>query len=348
MYLKEVARGKKGSKHLSYAEAKDVAQYIVTGRATDAQIGAFLIAQRVKGETVDELLAFVHAVQQSRSEVEPSWNPGLDVVGPSDGRSHSFLATVGSSAVLASLGIPVLMQSPDDALPPKQGVTIWDIMEHMGATRDLPPNSWKEIYCTTGLAAFNPEYYYPPLGRLHDLRRQLGVRTLLNTVDKCLNPSRNTAITTGVFHAPQLERLSQLFLTLGYKKALVVQGTEGSEDLPTHIPATLWIVSEGTIRQHRIDPRHYHLRSASNRYERLSAEAQAELLFQVLGGSPIQPYFDLVVYNAAVRLWFMGRTQTIDQGITLAIQSLRSQHAFRVWQHLRQITHSSGMNQESV
>lgn len=344
LYLKHVARGKKGSRHLTFEEAVEVGHAMARGEATEAQIAGFLIAERMKSETAEELRGIAETFRSYCQPFDAPSVQGCDVVGPFDGRTHSFLASIASSFVMASVGIPTLIHSSQHALPPKQGITAAQVLSQMGASLDESYDQ-PEIFHTTKFGCINPEDFCPPLQSLRPIRDQLEVRTILNTVEKVVNPARNPHIITGVFHKPQIHTVSQLLHDLGYQKAMIAQGTEGSEDLPTHRPSIISIVNHGVIREFRIDPRTYHLRAASNIHETLTASDQAEILLQVLLGTPVQPYYDLVVWNSAIRLWFLGHVKTIAEGITLAIQSLRTQRAFRVWSYFEQHTQGTELEQ---
>nr|WP_317853516.1 hypothetical protein [Neobacillus sp. Marseille-Q6967] len=132
-WIKEVARGKRGSRDLSYGETLEAARMIISGEATDAQVAAYFIAQRLKTESSDELLAFVHAFQENTQKlpIQPAISDRLiDFAGPYTGR-NLFATTIPTAILLAESGIPVLLHS-SESLPPKFGTSLADILNELG------------------------------------------------------------------------------------------------------------------------------------------------------------------------------------------------------------------------
>ncbi|MCL6636611.1 MAG: anthranilate phosphoribosyltransferase [Alicyclobacillus sp.] len=321
--LREVARGAKGARDLSYAEAYQAAVQILEGRATDAQTGAFLVAERVKGESVPELLAFLHALAAHNPPPLCPAEGLLDCAGPYDGRSKSFAATVPVSLVLAAAGVPVLLHAPD-ALPPKSGVSLKSVVRELGLPLGVRPGAGARW------AFVDPEEVHPGLRALRRIRQELGVRTLFNTVEKFLNLGGASLLVTGVFHGTAVRKVTELAASLSFQQVMVVQGLDGSEDLPVHRPSLVHVVSGGDVTVHQVDPALLGVQAPGGPVRFTAAEHAAHAL-AILRGEQ-DAFRPLVLLNSGVRLWLAGRVASIREGVDWARDLLDSRQAWAVYQ----------------
>lgn len=331
-FIKEVGRGKKGSKDLPLEQAKQAADLLMSGEASPAQTGAFLMAERMKSETVEELLAFVHAGRERSLSVKHTTQGVLDCAGAYDGRGKSFAATIPVAAVLASVGVPVVLHG-SATLPPKYGVTLMDIVQALQAPVDTTSEAAGNRLEQHRLAFLETESFCEPLQRLRPIRQELGVRTLLNTAEKFLNLAGADYAIAGVFHTSALEKAAELMVHLGYPKGMIVQGVDGSEDVPTNRPFACCVIRDGAMEKHLIDPKEYDV-AAEMDTTRLSAEEQAEQILAVLKGAP--EHRNNVLLNSALRLWLTDRADSLQSGIVVARTALDSGsalEAFRAWQN---------------
>lgn len=241
--LKEVARGKRGARDLTCEESLAAAEAIMTLKATPAQIGAFFIAERIKLENVEELEAFVTVCRQHAHRTPVP--EGIDCAGPYDGRKSSFLATFATSFLLASAGLPTTLHGTA-SLPPKWGVTLHDILREIGINPEhLSPEQSLVAARETGVLYVPAERWCPPLKKLRPIREELGMRTVLNTAEKLIDYAHSPYLVYGVYHNTVFDRLSRLLVKLGYRKALIVQGPEGSEELFIDCPTRTYRVENG-------------------------------------------------------------------------------------------------------
>ncbi|MCL6488988.1 anthranilate phosphoribosyltransferase [Alicyclobacillus mali (ex Roth et al. 2021)] len=325
VWLREVGRGAKGARDLSYDEAYAAANEILDGRATDAQIGAFFMAERMKGESVDELHAFVRALSDRNPPPLLAEKGVLDCAGPYDGRAKSFAATIPSAIVLIACGVPVFLHAPE-ALPPKHGVSIKSVVQVLG----LPVGRGGQ---RAGSFLFvDPEEIHVSLRALRGIREQLGVRTLLNTVEKLLNLSGADYLVTGVFHGTAMEKVAELAARLPYRRVMVVQGVDGSEDLPIHRASAVSVVEGGRVIRHRVDPEALGLKSAVGSVQLTPAEHAAHAEAILCGKE--DPFRNMVLLNAGARLWLVERAQSMEEGIEIAQDTLDSGRAWELFQVL--------------
>ncbi|XID92978.1 anthranilate phosphoribosyltransferase [Paenibacillaceae bacterium WGS1546] len=310
--LKEVARGKRGARDLTYEEAAEAAEAILSLKATPAQIGAFFIAERIKLESVEELEAFVHACRKYADRSES--RQGLDCAGPYDGRKASFYATFATSFVLAAAGVPVTLHGTA-SLPPKWGITLQDIISASGI--DLAACSREgslRAAGDTGVLYAMSELWCPPLGGLRQIREELGMRTVLNTAEKLIDYTLSPYLAFGVYHNTVFDRSARLLSKLGYRKALIVQGAEGSEDLFIDRPTRVYVVENGDFRLQIIDPESLGLEAPLPNQE-WTAQEQLATTIAVLQGEADIAYINQVLLNGAARLRLTDRVGSLEEGV---------------------------------
>jgi anthranilate phosphoribosyltransferase len=318
--LREVGRGKRGSRDLTYEEALLAAEAILGGVATPAQIGAFLVAERMKMESADELRAFIHALQR-RSRLH-SIGPSLDCAGPYDGRTRTFLATFPTAFVLAACGLKTTLHG-SPSLPPKWGVTLHEVLDAL----DLHPENASERVLLaaaeqTGFLYVPTERWCKPLARLRSLRQELGLRTVFNTAEKLIRFTAAPYMAVGVFHGTVFEKITNVLIEMGVQRGIVVQGMEGSEDAAVDRKTRAYVIRDGVSELYVIDPDVLELGADAPDEENWTAARQAETALAVLRGEAALPYLNLVLLNSALRLWVSGVCGSIEEGVYLARHAL--------------------------
>jgi anthranilate phosphoribosyltransferase len=327
--LKEVGRGKRGARDLSYEDALRGAELIVSGEASPAQIGAFLVAERIKMESPDELRAFVHALR-SRSQSH-SIKGSFDCAGPYDGRTRTFMATFPTAFVLAACGLPATLHG-SPSMPPKWGITLNDVLHAL----QLPISSLAHSALVaaaerTGFLFVPTEEWCPPLKELRSIRQELGLRTVFNTAEKLLRFSDAAYMAIGVFHGTVFEKMTNLLHGIGVTRGIVVQGLEGSEDLAVDKRTRTYLIQDGNSELFIVDPEIYELLVEVPEVE-WSAELQAQTSLSVLRGDAELPYLNAVLLNSAVRLWIGEKVGSIEEGIYLARHSIEQGSALRLFE----------------
>ncbi|NGZ77277.1 anthranilate phosphoribosyltransferase [Saccharibacillus alkalitolerans] len=343
--LKEVARGKRGARDLDYGESLEAAESILGGRSTPAQTGAFLIAQRLKLESVEELEAFVsvcrrHAYRECRK-------PGIDFAGPYDGRQKTFWASLPTAFVVAAAGVPVTLHG-SAPLPPKYGVVLHDMLRASGIDPSRLGRA-DAIAAADASAAANPAAdgrdaagggvlfadsakWCPPLERLHGIREELGMRTLLNTAEKLVDYACSPYLVLSVFHNTVIDRLARLVNRLGYRKTLIVQGVEGSEDVFIHRPTRIHTAEDGRCELDLLDPEMYGLDTEMPEEGHWTARRQLDTLEAVLQGGGHMAYYNQTLLNAAVRLHLTGAVGSVEEGIYTAKPLLDDGSAWKIYE----------------
>lgn len=326
-WLKEVARGKRGSKDLDYLQTKEVAQSIISGEATDAQIAAYLIALRLKTESPEEMLAFVHAYQDVSNKLELSNMSIIDLASPYNGR-NTFTGTIPTAILMAEYGLPVFLHG-SDSLPPKYGTVLKEILFKLGLNISQTPQGLGKTIEEAGIAFANTEEHCRSLAHLRGIRKELGVRTLFNTVEKLLNLANADSLMMGAYHRTAINKIAPVFKELSFKNVYVVQGIEGSEDLPVHRNSFIYKITDNNIESSIVKPEEYGLLVQElDKDTKLSAQEQSDITLSILSGEKSQSlkaYYNQVLFNTGIRYYLFGAVTDIGEGIEIAKQQLEEQ-----------------------
>lgn len=346
--LRDLGQGPTAGRSLTRDEARFCLDLVLDGRCTPAQAGAFLLLQRYKGETPEELLGFVDAVRgrATTRPIHPQVEGLLDVGSPYDGRLRSIVASPAASIVAAACGVPVLMHG-EPGVGPKHGLTVGDVLDALGVPTDLPPEAVERGIEEVGIGYLRQRRFAPDLLAIKWLRDEIALRSPLNMVEKIYDPAGAPYHLIGLTHLPYLEKLGGALAGLGFRKTALVQGMEGNEDLPTNRGArVIEFVSAGegeaTKREERFTAADFGLAPASaddlaigESDGRPTAERSARLALQALQDEAAPAWRDLVLLNAGFRVYLAGRADDVAGGIEQAREAVGSGRAWGVLERWR-------------
>lgn len=328
--IAKIGKGQKVSKDLTWEEAKQAMRLLVEGRATPTQVGAFLLAMRVKMESITELAAFTSAAREYVPPLPvPRQLPLVDLPTYA-GKQDTFHVSAGAAIVAAAAGASILLHG-HEGIPERPGTA--QILAKLGIPTDLPPKQAVDELTAKGLVYLDIALYHPPVARFLDLRRELGVRSFFHPVAKMLNPARAASQVIGLSHPPYFEKTAEALLMLGSKRALIVRGSEGEPELSI---ASVTKVLE--VRDERIVPVTLSPKDAGlppGNFQAMAGfppgqlDQEAALLRRILHREVPGGPRDWVVLNAAMLLYVAGKAQSMAAGVPLAQQALESGAAAR-------------------
>lgn len=340
--LRDLGQGPTAGRSLTRQEARYCLDLILDGVATPAQAGAFLLLQRYKGETPDELLGFVDAVRgrPSTRTIKPDVEGLLDVGSPYDGRVKTVSVSVPASLIAAAAGVPVLLHG-EPGVPPKHGYTIADVLAVLGVSTEHQPAQVEKQIETLGIGYLRQAHFAPDLVALKSLREELALRTPLNMVEKIYDIASAPFHLVGLTHVPYLPKLLGALVGMGFRKTALVHGMEGNEDLPSNrgvrVIESLPTTETEALSEYRVNATDLGLATVSA--EELggspTAEASAQLAEQVVLNQVAQPWRDLVLLNAGFRIYLAGRAPDIMDGVAKAKSRLESGEAAALLQAWR-------------
>lgn len=340
-FLREIGQGPRAGRDLTREEAREAMSLILLQQATPAQAGGFLLVQRYKGESPEELMGFAEATRESVLRIAPKVEGLLDIGSPYDGRKKSIVVSPASALVVAAAGVPVVMHG-EKGIGPKFGVPIGDVLEALGIDIDGEPEEVERSIEETGIGFMRQSRFVPQVFALRELRTEIALRTCLSTVEKIYNLAGASYSLLGLSHLPYAEKMLAAASEMGFKRVMIVQGIEGNEDAPTSRPCRAFVWERGEKRELRIDAPEYGLRPATAE-EMAGGDAaeNARIAGAVLSGEG-GGYRDLVVLNAGIRIWLAERAEAIGEGIEKARAAIDSGAAREKLEELRKLEEGRG------
>jgi len=322
-YIREIGQGPKASRDLTRKEARDAMEMVLRRDATNAQVGGFLLIERFKGESSEELLGFADAIRAHAHLIAPKVDGLLDIGSPYDGRRRSLVVSPAASIVACAAGVPVVMHG-ERGMGPKRGVAVGDVLQGLGVDTDAEPEKVRRDIEEEGFGYMRSARFIPDLFALKELREEIALRSNLHTIEKLYNLAGASYSIIGLTHMPYLEKMLSAVKEMGFRRIMVIQGIEGNEDAPTSRPCRVFEWAGGEMQEFRLNPQEYDFTPASQE-DMAGGDAaySARICLKVLEGEP-GPRRDLVCLNAALRIYLAERASDIREGITVARAAIDS------------------------
>jgi anthranilate phosphoribosyltransferase len=298
---------------LSMDDAHAAMGAVMDGEATPAQLAAFLMGLRMRGETADELAGFAAAMRDRVVRVDAP-EGAIDVVGTGGDGSGTFNISTTAALVAAAAGIPVAKHG-NRAMTSKSGSA--DVLEALGVRIDHDAASAGEALRKIGFAFLFAPAFHPAMRHAGPTRREIGVRTAFNLIGPLTSPAGTTRQLLGVANEAIAERMAEVVVRLGTERTFVIHG-DGVDELPLDGSGVAWIVAGGTIERHPIDAAALGFkRAATTKLAGGTPEENARFTEAVLHGEP-GVRRDVVLLNAAAALLVAGVVGQMEEGIERA------------------------------
>jgi len=320
--IAKVGKGEKGAKDLTYAEAQEAMRLLLEGVATPAQVGSFLVAMRIKSESISELAAFTAVAREYAPPLPVPPDLGLVDIPTYAGKQDSWHVLLPAAIIAAAAGVPVLLHGYDD-VPGRLATAT--VAAHLGIPVDLDPKQAAEFVTEKGLAYLDIGLYHPLVFRFLELRKELGVRSLFQPVSRMLNPARARASIIGMSHPPYFERIAEALRMLGTPRALILRGLEGEPELSISS-----VTKAIELREDRITPLTLQPKDFGMMFERIEdltspgLDGEAELITKILGNEVKGSRQGWVLMNAAMILYAGGKASSLRAALPLAQEALAS------------------------
>jgi anthranilate phosphoribosyltransferase len=309
---------------LQTAEAAEAMSVIMSGDATAGQIGAFLLALRTKGETVDEIEGLAETMLAFANEVHPS-GPVIDTCGTGGDRSHTFNISTVAAIVVAGAGVPVAKHG-NRAASSHCGSA--DLLEALGVKIDLDPRSVERCLDQAGIAFMFAPQFHPAMRHAGPVRGELRIPTVFNFLGPLTNPARPYAQVVGVSDERMLPLMAEVLARRGVR-AKLFRGEDGLDELTTTGISTIYDVKGGGVRETHLDPEDFGLKRAKlGELAGGDPQESADVVLRILEGEP-GPRRDVVLLNAGAALHVAGFAGSLQEGMATAARSIDDGDASR-------------------
>ena len=315
---------------LSRAEAEATMEQILSGHASTEQIAALLIALRIKGETVDEVVGFALAMRRHATPIFPAGRKHpdeviVDTCGTGGDARGTFNISTAVAFVVAGAGVRVAKHG-NRSTGSRCGSA--DVLEALGVKIELPPERVAEAIEQIGIGFLYAPAMHAATRYAIPARRELRVRTVFNLLGPLTNPAGASAQIVGVYDASLTELVAQALGELGVQRALVVHGADGLDEISISGETSIAELRDGAVRSYTVVPEDFGLRRAPLEAIRGGDVHNAEIIHKVLGRSLLYrehgPHREIVLANAAGALVAAGRATDFLDGVRRATESIDS------------------------
>jgi anthranilate phosphoribosyltransferase len=323
---------------LTSEQMQSAMNIIMQGEATSAQIAGFIVALRMKGESVDELAAAARVMRSLSSKVEINAQPLVDTCGTGGDGQKTFNISTASSIVAASAGVKIAKHG-NRSVSSKSGSA--DVLEALGVKLEVTPQKIAQCVEQIGIGFMFAPMHHSCMKHAIGARKELGVRTLFNLLGPLTNPANASRQVLGVFDDQWLQPLARVLQSLGTEHALVVHAQDGLDEISIASATNICELRDGEVSSYQVTPADCGLKTSSlDTIKVNNVTDSANMITAVLNGES-SPAADIVCLNAGAAIYVAGKTGTLKQGVQLAAEQLSSKAAQKKLAQLVEFTNKS-------
>lgn len=306
---------------LTYNEAEQVMDEIMSGEATAVQMSSYLTALSLKGETIDEITASAAGMRAHCIKLLHEMDV-LEIVGTGGDGSNSFNISTTASLVIAAAGVPVAKHG-NRAASSKSGAA--DVLEALGVKITLPPERSAELLEKINICFLFAQNYHIAMKYVAPIRKELGIRTVFNILGPLSNPAGANMELMGVFDEALVEPLAQVMAKLGVVRGMVVYGQDKLDEISMSAPTSVCEIKDGTFTTYELTPEQFgYTRCEKGALTGGTPEENAAITKAILNGEEKGAKRQAVCLNAGAALYIAGKAETIEAGVKLAEELIDS------------------------
>lgn len=320
---------------LTYEEAKGVMEEIMDGTATQGQMGGFLMALSMQGETIDEITAFATVMREKGVKIKPE-REVIDIVGTGGDQVGTFNISTTAAFVVAAGGVPVAKHG-NRSVSSKSGAA--DVLEKLGINVSLSAQQNEEVLNKTGMCFMFAPVYHSSMKYAAPVRKELGVRTVFNILGPLSNPAAATMQLLGVYDKKLGKPMAQVLANLGVTRGVAVCGEDGLDEITLTGETEVHEIRFGEITSYSITPEQFGLTRCP--LEELiggSPEENAGITLDILSGRECGAKRDVVLLNAGMSLYLGIDGISLAEGIEMAKEIIKSGKAMKKYEEFRMAT----------
>ena len=312
--------------NLTYLEAKEVMDEIMSGKATPVQMSAYLTALALKGETIDEITASAAGMRAHCIKLLHDMDV-LEIVGTGGDGSNSFNISTTASLVIAAGGVPVAKHG-NRAASSKSGAA--DVLEALGVKITIPPEKSQELLGKIGICFLFAQNYHIAMKYVAPIRKELGIRTVFNILGPLSNPAGANMELMGVYDEALVEPLAQVMANLGVTRGMVVFGQDSLDEISMSAPTSVCEIKDGKFTSYVLTPEQFgYERCTKEELQGGTPQENAEITKAIMEGKETGAKRHAVCLNAGAALYIAGKAASIEAGVKMAEQLIDSGAALK-------------------
>ena len=341
MDFKEILEKLSFSQNLNAGEAEIAMNLIMNGEADSEQVAGFLTAMRMKGESIEELTAFVKVMREKALKVQVDVDGAVDLVGTGGDKSGTFNISTTSSFVVAGAGVPIIKHGNRSASSQCGSA---DVLAELGAKIELNNKQVEQVFNEVGLAFMFAPMFHPAMKFVMPARRALGFRTFFNILGPMCNPAGVKRYVIGAFSREVAEKMAMILANLDTEFAYTFNSRDGLDEVSTTSDATVFELKDSVASSGiGFDP-------ASLGFEKTDlkelmggdAKANAGIFSNILDDKATKAQKDIIVLNATFAIHASGKVDSLLEAKESAVESIESGKARKVFNHFMEATNSVG------
>ena len=323
-------------KDLTSKEMTHVMQGIVEGEFSNNYVAGLLIALRMKGESVDELVGAANFLRAKSTKLDLDMFDLVDTCGTGGDGLHTFNISTTSSFVAAAAGVKIAKHGGRSVSSASGSI---DVLESLGINVNIDAAKLRKLISTVGIGFMFAANFHPAMKVVAPIRKDLGVRTIFNLLGPLINPANVKKQIVGVFHKNFTAKLAEALLKLNSHSAMVVHSRDGMDEISMNDITYVAELKQGKILEYEIDPKKYNLHAEGNKsIIANSIEESKKILLSVLNNENTDAK-KIVILNAAATIYISGLANSYEDGINIATLMIENQKALALLDDLVRASH---------
>ncbi len=309
-------------------------EQMMNGEITESQIAAFLVALRIKGETIAEITGASRIMLDKATKLQHSFDNAVDLCGTGGDNHGTFNVSTTASFVVAGAGVPMAKHGNRSVSSP---VGSADVLEALGININLDVKESEQCFDELGIAFLFAPVYHPAMKNVAVPRKEIGIRTIFNLLGPILNPAMVKRQVMGVYAEALIEPIAKVLRNLGSEHAMVVHGSDSMDEITVTGPTSIAELRDGIVKTYQFDPSQIGI--PKYKLEELKggkdSNENADLVISILNGGETGAKRDITLLNAAAAISVSGIVPEFKEAFELAIESIDSGKALKKLEELK-------------
>lgn len=322
--------------NLEISETKEIINKMMKNEISSPLIASFLTALTMKGETPNEITGCVQSMRENCLNFETKENSLFEIVGTGGDKLDTFNISTVSSIVTSAAGVKIAKHG-NRASSSLCGSA--DVLEALGINLNVDSKKNAEILEDIGFCFLFAQHYHSAMKYVAPIRKEIGIKTIFNIAGPLSNPAKLNTTLMGVYDKKLFQPLSQTLLKLNINNALLVNGNDNMDEISLTGPTNICEIKDGYVSYYKIQPEDFNLKRCSiDKLKGGNAKENAEIAINILKGNSTEEQKNIVLFNSGCSLYITKKAKSIEQGISIARETIESGKAITLLEKYRRLT----------